>query len=274
MDTPWQGGGSEFSITIAGRSWTLKLDGPRPGLAATDGRFHVAVLGLRHVSTTARRHEEVFDGSSLESCEAHRNRVQATYAPRGLSGLIVRATWEPSPSRDGFDLEVQVSALGRRIFRRLEVAVESRWTASAGRDVPEMAYRVEPRDAASAALSYDGRDDPGVLQRLTTLPVTPAAPFILPPRIRRAPEGETVPSYVEMVAANEPARRIAIEPADPSADEPGLHWTRYGLFGHDLEKGVVLRGRIRGIWVDPSAGDEEVRRRHEAFLQEPPALGP
>jgi hypothetical protein len=47
---------------------------------------------------------------------------------------------------------------------------------------------------------------------------------------------------------------------------------RFRLFGHDLEKGVILRGRLRGL-VLPRADDEPAARRHyELFLHEPPHL--
>jgi hypothetical protein len=49
---------------------------------------------------------------------------------------------------------------------------------------------------------------------------------------------------------------------------------RYGLFGHDLEKGVVLRGRLRGAWITTRDLKAESIRRMDEFLHEPPPLGP
>lgn len=54
--------------------------------------------------------------------------------------------------------------------------------------------------------------------------------------------------------------------------ESALTTTRFRLFGHDLEKGVILRGRLRGIVV-PRAFDmlaAHAARRH--FLSETPNL--
>ena len=48
---------------------------------------------------------------------------------------------------------------------------------------------------------------------------------------------------------------------------------RYGLFGYDLERGVVLRGRLRGIWLAHRPDGAEVARRLDEFLREPPPLG-
>src|SRR5262249_56955726 len=118
-----------------------------------DGRSMVRLLGLCHVAATGRRDDRAFDGSSLVSCEHHRGRVQATYAPRAWHGLSIRAVWEPTPDRDGFDLEVQAWVTSRGVFRRLEVAIGSHGARTAGDPSPTVAYRVEPRDVHAAALS-------------------------------------------------------------------------------------------------------------------------
>jgi hypothetical protein len=48
---------------------------------------------------------------------------------------------------------------------------------------------------------------------------------------------------------------------------------RYALFGYDLERGVVLRGRLRGEWVSGRADAAEIARRYHHFLGEPLPLG-
>jgi hypothetical protein len=85
----------------------------------------------------------------------------------------------------------------------------------------------------------------------------PAAPLVCLHRLAGAPI-----TYVEMC---HPHDGIALEAA---AD--GAH--RFHLFGHDLEKGVILRGRLRGILL-PRAGDEAAARQaYEAFLKQPANL--
>jgi hypothetical protein len=48
------------------------------------------------------------------------------------------------------------------------------------------------------------------------------------------------------------------------------------LFGHDLERGVVLRGRLRAIWLDQPSNAEGLAALNEAaydaFCSEPPPL--
>ena len=52
--------------------------------------------------------------------------------------------------------------------------------------------------------------------------------------------------YVEMVQPADAARRIACGTAAASPTDRNVHSMRYELFGHDLEKGVILRARLRG----------------------------
>ena len=231
-------------------------------------------LCLEHVSTIGRQDEGAFDGPSLVSFERHRGRIQATFAPPAWHGLSVRATWELTPDLDGFDLQVQVSVTTSAAFRRLEVAIGSSWSEAPESSPPDLDYRVQPRDVQAAALSYDGREPSGRLERLTTLPIPSSSPHILRPQLGREAVGIAGERYVEMVQPNDCARRIVGERNPGAAPMHGAWSIRHGLFGHDLEKGVVLRGRIRGIWLDSDASADDVRRLHEAFLREPPALGP
>jgi hypothetical protein len=48
--------------------------------------------------------------------------------------------------------------------------------------------------------------------------------------------------------------------------------TRYGLFGYDLERGVVLRGRLRGFWLPKAEAFSLAEARFRAFMDEPPPL--
>jgi hypothetical protein len=69
-------------------------------------------------------------------------------------------------------------------------------------------------------------------------------------------------SYVEMV---HPHDGVGIE-----SDGKGAF--RFRLFGHDLEKGVILRGRLRGL-ILPRDGDEQIAlEAYDAFVKEPPNL--
>jgi hypothetical protein len=69
-------------------------------------------------------------------------------------------------------------------------------------------------------------------------------------------------AYVEMVHPDDRSPR-------PGARLPG----RYALFGLDLERGVILRGRLRGIWLATEPVEAEVSRLFDEFVKEPLPLG-
>ncbi len=273
-DNHWQGEGPVFTIESAGRIWTLFLDEDRPYLCWADEKSIARLLGLDHIAAIGRRDESAFTGPSLTAFEQHRGRIQATYTPPGWHGLSVRAAWGPMPDHDGFDLEVQVSATSVGLLRHLEVAVVSTWAPTIFPEDVGFSI-VEPRDVHAAALSYDGREPPRCFATSPRCPYRPPLPIPSPRPVTRyrIPGRHRRHSYVEMVQPNDCARRIVRGMLAEGKPYPAQS-IRYGLFGHDLEKGVVLRGRIRGVWIDAAVAAEEARRRHEAFLREPPALGP
>lgn len=271
-DSGWRTAGSTFRIEQGGRTWVLELDQGRPGLVTTDHGQIVRLLGLRGVSMSGHHDDRAFQGT-LVSSECRRARAQAIYVLPDWDGLSVRAAWEPAPDRDGFDLEVQLWAGSASLIRRLEVMVESAWPVIDDEARALFRYRVEPRDRAAAASSYDGREPEAVLQSLTTLPIPAESSHALEPLIRRSvPDADSF--YAEMVQPNDCARRVVIEPTGTASSTQSALWCRHGLFGHDIERGVILRGRMRGIWIASSAAPGELRRRYEAFLSEPPPLGP
>ncbi len=47
---------------------------------------------------------------------------------------------------------------------------------------------------------------------------------------------------------------------------------RFRLFGHDLEKGVILRGRLRGLLVPRQVDETAARQAYQRFLEESPNL--
>jgi hypothetical protein len=220
------------------------------------------LLGLEGVAAVGRWSPDALSGATLAGFERRFDRVEATYAPPDWGELAVRAAWSPSGD-DGVDLEIQVSPLSVGALKALEVRLASILPE------PQASSRrrrwVEPRDARSAALSYDGRE--ADVRGLTTLPpideTSPLAPRVLP-----GPWGDGW-SYIEMVHPDDAARRIT-EAGKPTSLG---HTTRYGLFGHDLERGVVLRGRLRGLWTRSPTAREDALGLYEEFLSLPPPLG-
>ena len=263
MSPRWEGSGPEFDLVWGGRTWRLKVDDPRPGLRTRDEDDAEVVgplLALEGVAEVGRWEPDALSGATLIGCERRFERVEATYAPPGWGGLTVRAAWEPS-GHDGVDLEIQMSALSVDQLKAVEVKLMS---VLPERPTARRRRWVEPRDVRSAGLSYDGRD--GDARDLTTLP--PAVEETLAPRVLPAPWADGR-SYIEMVPLGDVARRIT---EGGTISRVG-HTTRYGLFGHDLEKGVVIRARLRGLWTDSKTPEREALEHLGRFLQEPLPLG-
>jgi hypothetical protein len=273
-DFRWKGNGPEFTTVGASRPWRLHVGSSEPGPTGSDGHSVAKLLALQSVASIGRCAEQPFGGATLLGFARLRGCVQATFSPPDWGGLTIRATWGPTPLRAGMDLEVQLSATSVGQLKRVEVGIVSRWAAELAEPSPRLEGWVEPRDIPSAALSYDGRESAATLAAWTTLPVPLPSSGTMLPRIVSLPVFDADTYYVEMVQPNDCARRVLDEPPEePPARRASLA-TRYGLFGHDLEKGVVLRARLRGLWIQSQTPVDTARALFEEFLREPPPLGP
>jgi len=261
--TSWKRSGERFLIEWGGRDWVLDPADGRPGLHSTADPMH-RFLELSGLAATHRRSDAAFAASSLVGVELFQSRVLATYAPEGWNGLTVRAAWGASPDGDGVDLEVQASTSTVGELRRLEILVRSSWADESGG-----AVAIEPRDRMSAMLTYDGREPAELLHRATTAALpAPGSPAFWPLVVPHFATADS-PDYVEMVHPHDASRRLVEFVVEPDT-LPRIGSARYALFGHDLEKGVVVRGRLRGLWLAEGDGVDAHRLR---FLQEPPPLG-
>jgi hypothetical protein len=259
MSRTWKAQGNEFQLDWGPHAWSLRVDGAHPGLYATDLGPLLALDGL---AECGRSDPDALSGKSLIGFEYRHGRVEATYAPQGWGSIQVRAAWSPF-GEDAVDLEVQLSAQSVGELRRVEVKVVSHWQHKETESREPIARWVEPRDARSAGLSYDGRETN--LHGLTTLPPRESA-FLTP---RLITDGGDAPwLYAEMIHPQDVTRRIR----EGGRTLGAAKTTRYGLFGYDLEKGVVLRGRLRGVWLRSQSAKEEAFAHFEEFVHEPPPL--
>jgi hypothetical protein len=273
-DRQWEGRGPEFTLNWGGREWTLNLAGTNPGLRPVGTVASTKLLCLDGLAQVGRSDTEPFNSTTLVGFEHHGARIEAVFAPPGWGGLLVRAAWSPTPEREGVDLEVQIGATSVGELKEVEVWVHGDCGGDLGERESALARWVEPRDAASAALSYDGRESLHVLRALSTLPLPASSPSRLAPWIY-APAGpvpETV--YIEMVQPNDVARRIIGRPIGAGPSSRSAVSMRHALFGHDLEKGVILRARLRGLWIRSNSPEDDADALLEQFLREPLPLGP
>jgi hypothetical protein len=266
----WKANQSGFTLSWGGRDWTLQLDGDLPGLHAADNSEDL-VLCLDGVAVAGRIDPGAFSAKSLVGLEHDFHQVEATFAPAGWNGLDVRARWSLATRHEGLDLEVQVSARSVGELKAVELFVKTCLSGPGADKSRSQPVWVQPRDPRSAALSYDGREQAGVLARLTTLPVPAGLEAEFGQVVAFGP-GVLGRHYIELAHRHDVARRIV--QGDELRPILGDRLTiRYGLFGLDLEKGLVVRGRLRGIWVSSRDRDHLPQAAFNEFMAEPPPLG-
>jgi hypothetical protein len=248
MTRSWQSSGRDYALDWAGKRWTLRLDSPHPGLYSEESG---PLLSLEGVSREARWDPDALSVATMVQSELRFDRVEATYQPPSWGDLSVRVAWSPWGD-SGIDLEVQLSAHSVGELSGVEVNVRSQ----VGQKLPDGSSRVVvPRDALAAALSYDGRESD--LGKLSTDPTGEFSALWMVPKSGR--DGWT---YVEMAHPEDASRRVF----DGTMPYRSL---RYALFGYDLERGVVLRARLRGLWLPKERAHSDSDRLYRAFLTEP-----
>jgi hypothetical protein len=154
---------------------------------------------------------------------------------------------------------LEVQTLSR--FRSGEVLVRASATGSGWLDVRDARalgskWLVFARDRMAGLMGLDGR---------TPAPdVAMLAGFYRQPVVIYRPRGQRW-SYVEMARPDDCARVIVgIERRDPTVS--------FGLFGLDIEKGVILRGRVRGAFISRSKDLRDCLRLFSRFANESPRL--
>jgi hypothetical protein len=169
---------------------------------------------------------------------------------------------------------VQVAATSVGELKSFEVEVKSEWIESPDEQPNSMARWIEARDACAADLTYDGRESAGALPVSTSFALPGASRPWLLPSVFAPPGAEPDRFYVEMVQPNDATRRIVRKSIDRGSGARLALSNRYGLFGHDLEKGVVLRARLRGLWIVSRTPADDSLSLYQEFLREPAPLGP
>lgn len=235
----WDGTGPEFHIGWGGRVWTLRPDAARPGLYSEG---YGPLLGLGGVAAAGRLDPAALTGATLAECSARFDHVEAIYKPPAWGDLTVRAVWGPAAVDDALDLLVEVSAQSVGDLKAVEVLTLSSLEPPNPASSATHAQRsILPRDEPSALLARDGREgDPA-----GWIVETPPADGGMPPWTMRRPAiGED--TYVALAHPDDVSRRIV------DATGQTVH---HALFGYDLERGVVLRGRLRALWCPGSEAE-------------------
>jgi hypothetical protein len=278
VETLWNGTGPVFTLFWGGRDWTLNVEDPRNGLRLQTGESLPRLLAPDRLAAPKRCDRDAFTRKTLVAFERYRSSVQATYAPRSWGGIQVRAAWTARAQHDTLDLEIQLSASSVGELDGLEVGVTSRLDPAAPEDSEAPRFYVEARDAAAAFAVGDGREPDVHLCGFAILSDDrPLRPSLHPPRdTPSAGAASSAPGlfYAEMAHPDDLFRRVFTEPIPAeSLTVPGGS-IRYALFGLELEKGVILRARLRGQWLRSANPQEEAAALYQEFLRQPPPLGP
>jgi hypothetical protein len=268
-ESPWRGSGPEFTRSWSARQWALKVDDPSPGLCLDQAEATTKLLALDLLAVPGRCDLEAFSRKTLVGYERYRRSIRATFAPPSWGGLLVRASWS-AIAEDVVDLEVQITASSVGELEGLEIGVLSRLDFRESSFQTAAPISVEARESASIP-EFDTRDSsiaaPCDIHFFSA--TRPLGPSVFPARA-----GLDDLYYVEMAHPDDVARRASFESvAERSAGFSGRA-IRYALFGLPLEKGVVLRARLRGCWARSRAPEQEAAALYQVFLQEPLPLGP
>jgi len=241
---------SKYQLDWGGTTWELRLNEGVPGLYATSLGIG-PVLGLEGLGATGRSASGSLGGAAVVGHELHKSTVSATFAPLGWGGLWINARWTLR-SDDTIDLLVEAMS---RTVNELH-SVEVMLLTALGPIPSQGGHRsVEPREARSAGLTYDGRER-NLAALVTGPPGEQHGPWMAPK------SGRDGWIYTEFSHAQDVSRRI-LEGKLP------FQVARHALFGHDIEKGIVLRARIQAAWLPRTNGMNEIERRYDAFRKEP-----
>jgi hypothetical protein len=270
QELSWRGSGPVFSLFWGGRDWTLNVSALGPGLCRPAGADSSKLLAIDRLERAGRPACcDAFSGATLVDYDRYRSKVRATYAPPSWGGLIVRASWSVIPEADAVDLEVQLTASSVGELDGVLAGVVSRHAPLAVHEAAMETAYIEAREA-----SVPARGEMRGLAAAAWAITSFSASRPLRPCLYRAPDGTRECCYVEMVHPDDLAWRATAQPAaEAAATVPGQH-VRYGLFGLSIEKGVILRARLRGCWIRSANPEETARGLYEEFLAQPPPLGP
>jgi hypothetical protein len=299
MAALWRPHGGVYELATAGLHGRLRLDSAPPCLTACQvaGWQHrpdtsdtvLALDTLAYLADGAvRLHPVARSGSTCEHVQ-RQQAVTATFpassdCPVRLTGHWHAGTVKPGGGneehavRPVVDLHVEAQTdrslcafecLTATALEAEQVLLFFGWPAAQewidlGQWLSPRVHRIVlPRDAQAARLSYDGRTPK--LESTWTGPIGP-----VPLVVWRLTGGEI--SYAEMCHVQDGARLILQSNDDRGAAGGRSIQTSFGLFEQDLEKGVVLRARLRGVWLERRRDLESADRLLRLFLDEPPPL--
>jgi hypothetical protein len=272
----WQATRDGFSLDEKTLCGHLTTRGDTPGLrrvsslvgAKRDSEASPILLAVRAVQVAHRPSFEVGAEKNTPESRIRGRLVDVQLEPTDRCPVRTHLYWKASASR--LDLEVLASSshplqdlevLTTSSHKAGEVLVRAANYGSGWVDVNDARalgteWFVFPRDRVAAIMSLDGRCPPSDITSV-------AAPYRQPIVLYRPARQRW--SYVEMSRPDD-CVRIVVHIV------PHRVTVSFGLFGLDVEKGVILRGRVRGMFL-PRANDmRHCLRQFSRFAAESPRL--
>lgn len=281
MASPWQIAADAYRLNHSGFRASVALRGPAPGLrklSLTWGddtlKWPGPVLGVHSIEVAGKPPFPVGFAATRPDHRLRANLLDVQLDETSRCPVRLQVYWSAARARQ-IDLEVLATTVHE--FAKLEVLTRSTAPvketlarseclirSSADRrwiDVREASrvgaeWLVIPRDRDAAALALDGRSprlDESIL-----------APPFHSPIVCYRPAGRSW-SYVEMTHPADCVRIIA------QCERASVSWG-FGLFGLDIEKGVILRGRVRAAFIPRHRDTDQATRLFRQFVAEPPHL--
>ncbi len=279
MPDAWKPTGDAYTLALPELGGRIALRGVRPGLcglrvARTD-RWPGPLLAIDSVCAAATPGWPAGFHSPHPTHRLRRQLVDVQLEPTPRCPVRLDLYWiAAAPAR----VEAEVLAASQSPLDRLEVRTLSRaptrgragadqllvclgkssrdWFDVAATHLPHGSWCVAPRDVDAARFSLDGRSP-------TFREMALCAPFGLPIVLYR-PAGRKW-SYVEMSRRDDCARVLT------RVRGGRAEWS-FGLFGLDIEKGVILRGRVFGVVVPRRNDAQHAIKLCRRFAAEAPHL--
>lgn len=247
----WQLDTSRAQLQLPGFSAALELSRPFGGLHAIEIKGSpvtgAAILGVELNQSTA----------PLAPTDAYVRRCDlvATYADAAESAMRTEVYWRAAAEQPRHvlgDLELLVSVQTNLLDSRPQVATCSQLLAT------EALVLIHSSPAEFAPVAEFAGNRPSALLA--------SGPRCL---LFRLPGGTV--SYAEMVHPSDPGRSEIQWASGGSATAP-VGELRHHMFASDLEKGVILRARVRGLFLAREGDEKSAARHYEAFVAAAPPL--
>lgn len=245
---------------VAHGTWAVRWAGVTPGLyckPAGQTNWAGPLLGALALTAQGRGEAGNLNDACLTQIDVVRDRVELSFQPPGWHETSVRFAWSPAGPGQ-FDLQVQASTRSIDILSGVEVGVIS--STGTGEPGTPSKWLVAHRDEAAALRALDGRQAAWLNSQVG---------FEVDSSVTgHGEDREWPPTLLAGLPFLETAHPFDISRRYRSTDgQAQLTWA----LGFDMERGTILRARLRGRLVAPNEQTDwtALHNWQSAFMAEP-----